>query len=363
MIVVNARFLTQKISGVQRVGIEVSKRLKKAGLDIVFVSPKNIIHHELAKELDAVTIGRFSSHLWEQIDLLAYLLKNKNPLLISFGGTGPLFYKNQIISIYDMGFKVHPHWFSKQLVFVYRIIIQFVSRRCKLIFTDSQDAKKDIVNLLGINQNKVEVLPLGIADIFLKKTETKPQPETGVGDLFEQRFLLTVSSHHPRKNFVKLVEAFNLLEDKDIKLYVIGNVVSHFSNKEQIIPDNLNERVILLKGITDDELVRFYKKAELFVYPSLFEGFGIPIIEAMSQGAECVISDIPVFREIFEESATYFDPTNAMSIAERINFTLKNPKSEIELDNILKTVSKKYSWDKCAEKVNNRINNILNEGF
>ena len=114
IVIINARFLTQPISGVQRFGIEIAKELKKNNLNLVFVSPKNIIHHDLAKELDVKVIGILKGHLWEQIELQSYVLR-KNAFLVSFCNTGPLFVRNQIITIHDLCFKL----FLNILIFLY----------------------------------------------------------------------------------------------------------------------------------------------------------------------------------------------------------------------------------------------------
>src|ERR1700749_3961984 len=105
MIVVNARFLTQPVTGVQRFAIEISRILKKLNPDIIFVAPANILRHDVAGELQLVTTGKNSGTLWEQVDLRRYLAANKNPLLVNFCNSGMLFYNNQLVTIHDMSYK------------------------------------------------------------------------------------------------------------------------------------------------------------------------------------------------------------------------------------------------------------------
>ncbi len=99
---INARFLTQPISGVQRYGIECSRQIKKLNPETIFVTPANIIHTSIAAELGAITIGKNTGHRWEQIDLPRYLKSVDSPPLINLANTGPLFYKNSYLTIHDL---------------------------------------------------------------------------------------------------------------------------------------------------------------------------------------------------------------------------------------------------------------------
>ncbi len=346
MIIINARFLTQPISGVQRFGIEISKIVKKQLKDqVCFVTCPGVIHVELFKELEAKIIGVNKSHLWEQLDLFAYLLRNKNPLLVSFGYTGPLFYKNQIVSIHDVAFKYHKESFSKSFSLVYNYLVPRIAKKCLHVFTVSEAAKKEVVKELKLPSQKVSVVYNGISCLF-KKAEKLSLDEKSV-----KPYILTVSSHHPRKNYERLIEAFNALNDTEIELYVIGNYIGHFSKTVEIKP---NKNIKFLTNITDKQLVAYYQNAELFVFPSLYEGFGIPVIEAMSQHLPCVISDIPVFKEIGDESVIYVNPKDVDSITQGIikglnigNKTQYYPKLD------------QFTWENSANKVVKILENFL----
>src|SRR5690606_12032245 len=164
-------------------------------------------------------------------------------------------------------------------------------------------------------------------------------------------YILTVSSHHPRKNYERLIEAFNALDDTEIELFIIGSFVKHFSKTVAVKPSN---KVKFLTNITDKQLVAYYQNAELFVFPSLYEGFGIPVIEAMSQHLPCVISDIPVFKEIGDESVIYVNPKDVDSIAQGIIRGLNlGDKTQYypKLD--------QFTWENSANKVVKILENFL----
>jgi glycosyltransferase involved in cell wall biosynthesis len=340
-IYINARFLTQPISGVQRFAIEISKELRKSNLPIVFVSPKNIIHHEIAKELNVKIIGKLSGHLWEQIELQAYVLINKG-FLISLCNTAPLFLKNQIVTIHDLAFIENPQWFSKFFSTYYNFLIPQLAKNSKAIITVSTVSKIELIAKLKVNADKITVIYNAVAPIFekmdvmAKNNENKPIADD---------YILTVSSHHPRKNFERLVKAFKQLNHKNLKLYIIGNVNNNFDSNELEIDDN----IIILENISDEELFYYYRHARLFVFASLYEGFGIPIIEALKAGTQICISDIPVFREICGNDYTYFNPYEIADIKSKLESSLKNPSKPFHFD------FTRFSWKNGAEKLHNLL--------
>lgn len=145
-------------------------------------------------------------------------------------------------------------------------------------------------------------------------------------------FILAVGHMESRKNYAKLIESFSILKNKgyDYKLIIIGND-SGEKNKLQILINQLNlqDQVNLLGGLTDIEVLCAYKLCSLFVFPSIYEGFGIPILEAMAASRPIVLSDLPVFREITQNKGVYFEPENIKSIVSAIEMVL-NSKSEQE---------------------------------
>jgi glycosyltransferase involved in cell wall biosynthesis len=345
MIIINARFLTQPISGVQRFAIEISKELIKSNLQLVFVTPKNIIHHELANELNAKVIGRLTGHLWEQLELQAYVFRN-DAFLISFCNTGPLFVRNQIVTIHDLSFRVHPEWFSKSFAFFYNFLIPQLVKNSKGIITVSNVSKQELIKELDVPEDKITVIYNAVASIFdvvkssnLSKTES-PIP-------FD--YILSVSSHHPRKNFERLVKAFKLIKQDNLKLCIIGNMNKNFNSTELESENN----VIYLQNISDLELIEYYKHSKLFVFASIYEGFGIPIIEALKVGVPICVSDIPVFHEICQDNISYFDPYNINDIKDKMIQLLNDSKQPNNVD------LARFSWKEGAAKITKLINELI----
>lgn len=341
MIIINSRFLSQKITGVQRFAIEICKELKKSSLEIEFVSPKNISNSKVADLLEVKKIGFLTGHLWEQITLQAYV-KRKKAILISLCNTAPLFLENQIVTIHDLSFRIYPEWNSKMFSLVYNTMIPIIAKNSKHILTVSNTSKDELINELNIPKDKISVVYNAVSPVFIEEESFEKEK-----DIKHEDYILTVSSFHPRKNLKRLIEAFLKISDKNLKLYIVGNFDKNFAFNQLSLKE-LDSRIKILTNKNDIELKRMYKNAKLFVYPSLYEGFGIPIIEAMSCGVPVCVSNIKVFKEVCGSNATYFDPKNIEDIREKIILSIVKPKLMFKDLN-------KYSWQYSSSVVESVI--------
>lgn len=350
MICINARFLTQRITGTQRYAIEISTHINKYLLsnEIFFLSPKNVLHSRLAAKLQVRTLGKFSGHLWEQMELPIFLKKKDNPLLVNLLNTGPLFYKNQVITLHDLAFLRYPHWFSRKFYYFYRFLIPKLSKTARKIITVSEFSKKEIVSLLGIPSNKIEVVYNAVSNKF------KYDPHQEKDDI-----ILSVSSIDPRKNFIRLILAFKRLNLPQYKLLIVGSENKIFSNSEirNLIKEVPN--VEFTGYVSDNELVKLYQKAKLFVYPSLYEGFGLPPLEAMACGTPVIVSSTASLPEVCGDAAYYVNPYDEKDIARGLETVLKDEKLQKELTQKGLERVRMFSWEKSAAKLLGIIKKLL----
>ena len=349
MLVLNCRFLTQETTGVQRFCIEISRKLKKLHKNnIQFVSPINIIYKDLAKELEIKIIGDKTGHLWEQIDLPKYLEQNNSPLLLNLANTAPLFYKNKIVTIHDIAYERFPESFDWKFRLVYKLLIPKIIKSSKHIFTVSEFSKSELIEFYKTKDSDISVVYNAVNKIF--KSVEKP---------FKYKYILAVSSLNYQKNFHSLIKAFNLLEDKNIKLYLVGGLNKNFAGLELLKDIENNKNIIFQGRVNDDELIKLYSNAKCFVFPSLYEGFGIPPLEAQACGCPVVCSNVASLPEVGgEDSVVYCDPYNIEDIKEKIELVLGDDKLQKELiqkgfENI-----KRFSWEKSAQKIINIIEGL-----
>ncbi|KAB7729362.1 glycosyltransferase [Rudanella paleaurantiibacter] len=343
-IVINARFLTQRITGTQRFAIELSIRLKKLMPDLIFVSPKNILHQDLARQLEVKTIGNFKNGiLWEQIELPLYLKSHGTPLLLNLCNTGPLYYTRKVVSIMDISFHLHPEWFSKSFSAYYNFLIPRLVQESIGVITISKASSDDLVEYFNVDPQKIQIIYPGVSKIFDKNVE--------VSNLNNSNYLLAVSSMDPRKNFIGLINAFMNSPLDNVKLLIVGNTNSLFaaSGIEKLAAKKDN--VEFTGYVGDRELVKLYQNALAFVYPSFFEGFGIPPLEAMACGCPTIVANTTSLPEVCGDASAYVNPYRVDDIEKVITEVVTNESLRQSL--VKKGFERvaKFNWDHSAEKL------------
>jgi glycosyltransferase involved in cell wall biosynthesis len=304
-IYVNGRFLTQKTTGVQRVATEINTHLQAHYKnEIIFVCPNKKFLNPIAESLNCIKVGFMGGHLWEQIELPFFLFRKNAGLLLNFCNTAPMLYSKNILVIHDVAFKVNKKWFDWKFVFVYNILFYFNLKKAKKIITVSNFSKNEIIKYYPhIKDEKIEVVYLAS---FLKYNQNK---------FSKKGYYLAINSLNERKNIKVIIDAFKLLDPYIYKLKVIGEKNSKVfkdSNYETI------SNVEFLNEVTDTSLNKWMVEAKALINASFYEGFGLPALEAMSLYTPCILSDIPVYRELYKESAFFFDATNAKQLADQI---------------------------------------------
>ncbi len=344
---INARFLTQKIAGVQRFAIELSKRLKKLDTNFKFISPPGIYHKDLAKELEVETFGKLKSHLWEQIELPVFLKTKGNPLLINLCSSAPLFYKNQIVTIHDAIFFHHPEWFSKPFSLWYNFLVPKIAKNSKQIITVSEHAKSDLSSYLRIPLEKFVVIYNSVDDIFF---EDKLVPKA--------KIILSVSSLDPRKNFENLIKGYLSVKDCEYDLVIVGAESKSFPNHDLFNIVKNNPKIKFTGYISDIDLVKYYQEATVFVYPSLYEGFGIPPLEAMKCGTPVIVANNSSIPEVCNDAALYVDALDFIQIGDMIKELLRDRDLQQKLVENGRINLKRFSWETSTLLIYNLIKSL-----
>ena len=228
--------------------------------------------------------------------------------------------------------------------------------KSKKIIVPSLATKKDFLEYYSwLDEDKIVLAYEGVEPNLVEGVGTTNPAKTLKKYEIQKPFLLYVSSMYRHKNVDKLLEAFKILHKKynfEGQLVLVGKK-DYFSEEifEKVCESSLENRIKMpgiQEYVTDEELIDLRKSAELYVFPSLMEGFSLTPLEAMAQGLPCVISNIDCHKEIYEDSAVYFDPNNTSDIAEKINKVLKNPDLREQLKEKGFAQVKKYSWEETA---------------
>jgi len=304
------------------------------------------MHWDLAKELNTKFVGINKGHLWEQFDLPLYLTLNKKPLLVNFVNTAPLFYKNKIVTVMDTSWKEFPNAVSWKFLRYYSFIIPKILKSSQRVVTISNFSKNEIIKNFGVPKKKLSIIYSAVSRCFKALNCSK------------DNFILSVSSIQKYKNFNGLLKAYKLLKKKGLKnkLVIVGERENRVFSDAGINVDI--EGVEFTGYISDKKLIELYNKARLFVFPSFFEGFGIPPLEAMACGCPCVVSNAASLPEVCGNAAYYVDPYDIDDIAKGIEKVLTDENLRQDLiKNGFENV-KRFSWEKSAQKMIEIIDNL-----
>jgi glycosyltransferase involved in cell wall biosynthesis len=305
---VNGRFLTQRISGVQQFAHEICKELMHFS-EITILVPANspLIDHDFNSVI--LPIGRFKGHIWEQIDLALFMKKNKDAILLNLCNTAPLALSKQMITLHDLAFAMNPKWFHPVFSLAYNFMVPKLVKKCWHIYTVSETVKLELEQHYAIYPEKICVLGNKVSNDLLLANEK----EVVLNGLHNGRYFLMVGSRNLRKNFA-FVEDLFLNHTTDQTLVIVGGAHSSFETTTRQKAPN----IIYLDYVSLGELKWLYKNAVALINPSLYEGFGIPNIEAMAFGTPVFCSNISVFKEICQEAAFYFALNDLNSLKELV---------------------------------------------
>lgn len=279
---------------------------------------------------------------WVQLrDKLDYLLTQYiSPLLF---GT------RQLVVIHDILFETHPQFFQRLFVLRFRLLTRLSARRCAAVFTVSRDSRRALIKHYGIPDDKISLTPNAFP---APVTEHQELPEVAA----LKPYILFVGRLEPRKNILTLIKAFTALENENLNLAIVGRVDFHSGNVLDAI--NANPRIHHFDWVSDDQLSAMYHNASLFVYPSFAEGFGLPVLEALSYSVPVITSNTTALPEVGGDVVDYFDPCaeNATAV---LNAAIIAALDRAPVDTaILKAHLACFSWAASAATFIDTINDL-----
>jgi glycosyltransferase involved in cell wall biosynthesis len=249
----------------------------------------------------------------------------------------------QVTTIHDVIYKRFPETAGRLNMGV-ALLVPLAARRSNVILTDSQASRQDIIEFLGVEPARIAVAPLGPG--LSEPDEPLPAAELRERlDLGKAPIVLTVAAKRPHKNLERLLDAFRRVET-DAVLVVPGFETSFEAELRQ----QGGERVRFLGWVDDRALDGLYRAATCFVLPSLAEGFGLPVLEAMARGTPVACSDISALREVAADAALYFDPLEAASIGSALEQCLEDVELRARLSPAGQERSRLFTWSRTAEQ-------------
>jgi len=256
----------------------------------------------------------------------------------------------RVVTIHDLIHRVHPDAHSRARAAGLRWLVALGARRSDLVIADSRSTRDDVVHLLGIDPERVEVVPLGVG--MSAAAEPTPAPELrerlGLGD---RTVALTLSAHRPHKNLMRLLDALATFpaEERPVLVapgYPTGYEVELESHAAQL---GIADDIRLPDWLSDAEIEGLYALARVFVFPSLYEGFGLPVLEAMCRGVPVACSNASSLPEVAGDAALLFDPGDTGQIAAAIRRLLSDRELAAQLAARGKEQCARFSWKASAE--------------
>jgi glycosyltransferase involved in cell wall biosynthesis len=351
---INGKFTAQRITGVQRVAYEMTRAVQSAGYlspdQLEIVAPQNATSPGLLFKNER-RCGWFKGNLWEQISLP---LATTGKTLISLCNTGPVLKRNQIVMVYDMAVYDVPHAFSKKFRLWYQFKFSVLGRQARVILTSSAFSKARICHHLHIDESRVEVIHLG-ADHFDRVVEDSAALERL--KLTRGGYCVVVGSLDPRKNLQRLLDAVERLGHlRDIKFVIVGGANPRIFDSKKVAKQPVSDQVIYAGFVSDGELKALYRDAACLIFPSLYEGFGLPPLEAMSCGCPVLASDATSLPEVCGDAAMYCDARSVDDIAAKISLMMSDPELRQSLREKGLRHAQQFRWDLAASKLMKVLN-------
>jgi glycosyltransferase involved in cell wall biosynthesis len=271
-------------------------------------------------------------------------------LVHSLASTAPLYGRfARLVTIHDLIYKVHPEAHQGVLSLGVRVLVPAAARRSHRIIAVSRNTRDDIVRLFGVSPDRIDVVPQGLGAM----ARAEPAPEAEVRrrfDLGARRVALSVSAKRPHKNLARLLEALALLPADRRPLLVVPGYPTWYEAqlRERAAALGLTGDVRFLAWVDAAELEALYAMAECFVFPSLYEGFGLPVLEAMSRGVPVACSDRSSLPEVAGDAALLFDPESPRAIADAMERLLADEALAARLREAGQAQAARFTWEATA---------------
>ncbi len=295
----------------------------------------------------------------EQLGFLFFLNKFNFDLVHFCHFNVPLLYRGEfVVTIHDLILLHYPtvrnttlnRFFYFIKLFAYRWVIKSTTKRAQRVIAVSKYTQQDIVRNLKVPPEKIDMIYEGV-DFHCFVSFEKSEAILKKYAIIKNEYLLYVGNAYPHKNLERLVLAYKRVRAKNprLKLVLVGKKDYFYERLERFIHKNKIKDVVLAGYVSDQELDVLYQHTRLYVFPSLYEGFGLPPLEALMRRAPVVSSDRTCMPEVLGGMVSYFNPKDVQSIADGIESALVENKTIADAETV--AIIKKFNWEKAAERI------------
>ncbi len=301
-----------------------------------------------------VKVMRFP-RLWSQIRLSSEMLSHPPAVLFEPAHTIPIIHpKNTVVTLHDVGFKYFPELYTPLERYYHDFSMRHSIKHATKIIAISNATKKDLIKIYNADEKKIRVIYHGFDK---QKYYKQPKSEVVPGDILRLTpYIFFIGRLEAKKNVKNMIKAFGLLrEDKTIKHKLVlagrsGYLYEEIKNEIDKLPQEVKRDVIELGYVPDDKVGQLMRNAAIFFFPSYFEGFGMPLVEAMASGVPVVGSNTTSIPEIMDNAGILCDPESPEQFSIAISKIIKDDNLKQDLTNKGLLRSKNFDWTKCAKE-------------
>ena len=290
-------------------------------------------------------IWRIKQDLKKQGIAVFHGLSNELPLGIQKTGI------QSVVTIHDLIFLRYPEYYKPVDRFIYRLKFKYACKKADKIIAISECTKRDVVSFFQIPEEKIKVVYQGCHPAFKETVSTEKKLSVSRKYGLPSGFLLYVGSIESRKNLLLIAKALPLL-DENIHLVAVGKKTPYQEEVEKFVSENgLSNRVHIFNNVSFEDLPAFYQSANIFIYPSYFEGFGIPVIEALSGGIPVIAATGSCLEEAGGPDSLYVNPNDEKELAGKIKLLWNNPELSLSMSKAGKEYVKRFSDETIAREL------------
>jgi len=362
-LLINSKSLSRPLTGIGRYTYEVVTRISD--------SAQMQLYYDFYGKMSTTLPGDESSHLFSILKRIVTSNKTLKLLarqLVSRYGSSDnhdcdvywepcivpesrLMSKKNIVTVHDMSLHLFPHWHMSENVEYFKKNFWDNIKKTDVVITDTETVKAEVSETVGIHPDRIKAIHLGVDHEIFKSIDNDDNKRESIFK-HDRNFIVFVGSIEPRKNIERLIKAYKLLPKKIKDEYCLlltgykgwGNKAIH-----SLIESEKNN-IKYLGYVPDKELAKIYRQACCFVYPSLYEGFGLPPLEAMACGIPVIVSKIPCLKEVCGKAAHFVDPFDTESIRDGILHVLSDKKYADDLALKGSVHSAKFNWNDTAKQ-------------
>lgn len=348
-VVLNGRFLAQTQTGVQRYATETVRAMDavlaespavRDQLEFVLATPTSVAKNSIPlRHIRQIGVAGGEGHLWEQGALWWF---SRGAYLVNFNYSGPLLKRHQMVTVHDATVRVMPTSFTRSYRLVHNLMVAVLGRTSRDMMTVSAFSREELRRWFRLSRGDILVGREGgehaVVDVDAQSVLHRHGLQAG-------RYILGVGSIKPNKNFGLLGRAMRLLPHYPMPVAIAGARDIGIFNGSGALPDNF----LLLGFVTDAELSALYRHAAWFVFPSLYEGFGLPAIEAMANGCPVLAARSSCIPEVCGDAALYFDPNDAGDLAQKLQQVVDDPTLRGILQARASRRLERYNWNANAQ--------------